>query len=174
MMTRVTRSVVAALGAVVLGVPLGAQQTGTMEIGTFGRYIRFDRSLGMGTAVGAGARVSVFTEPVFALELDVAHASGRSVPYTPVHLRGVYNPSPDAGFAPLIGVGFVRNTYGAPLDASDYGISGLLGLRYRVRTHVWLRVGADLDTMFHMTDNTRFLFYNGTWGIHFGASTRVN
>jgi hypothetical protein len=163
-----------AFESLVLATPVGAQRTGTIEVGGFARYIQFDRSLAMGNTVGVGARVTVYTEPVFAFELDVAHASGRSVAYTPVHLRGVYNPTADAGFAPLLGVGFVRNVYGLPLDAADYGVSGLVGFRYRVGNRVWLRVGADLDTMFHTTDNTRFLFYNGTWGVHFGASTRVN
>ena len=175
MMARVIPAVASVAVAMLGGAaPLSAQATGTIEVGAFARFVQFDRSLGMGNAVAGGGRISVYTEPLFAFELDIAHASGRAVSYTPVHLRGVYHPSEDRRFAPLLGVGFVRNAYGPPLDWADYGVSGLLGVRYRAGNRVWLRVGADLDTMFHTADNTRFLFYNGTWGIHFGASTPLN
>jgi hypothetical protein len=67
----------------------------------------------------------------------------------------------------------VHNWYGAPYAASDDGLSVLLGLRYQVGSQLWLRLGADVDVMLHTAGNTRFMFYNGTWGIHFGVSTRL-
>jgi len=74
----------------------------------------------------------------------------------------------------LVGGGYVRNWYGAPYNAADQGLTVLLGVRYHVRNQLWLRLGADLDTMFHTADNSLFNFYNGNWGIHFGPSVRLN
>ena len=45
----------------------------------------------------------------------------------------------------------------------------LLGVRYHVRQRLWLRLSADLDAMFHTADNSRFTFYNGSWGVQGGT-----
>jgi hypothetical protein len=163
---------IAALFSLILARPAAAQRGGTVEVGGFARYVDFDRSLGMGTGVAAGGRVGLYLEPGVALELDLARASASSITYTPLHVRAVHNASLSARLEGLVGAGYVHNWYGAPYAASDDGLSVLLGLRYQVGSQVWVRLGADLDAMFHTADNTRFMFYNGNWGIHFGVSTR--
>src|SRR3977135_3275084 len=161
---------VASLG---VALPAAAQGSGTIEIGAFARYVDFDNTLGLGNAVGVGGRVALYVEPRLALELDVARASAAARAYTPGHLRRVRY-APVAGrLEGLVGAGYVRNWYGAPSAAADQGLSVLLGFRYPVRDRLWLRLGADLDAMLHTADNSRFSFYNGNWGIQFGARMRV-
>ena len=171
MMTRGIR--LAAVASLVLALPVTAQRAGTMEVGAFARYVDFDNTLGLGNAVGVGARAAVYTEAGLALELDVARVSAGSRTYTPVHLRAVHNAPMGARLQALMGAGYVRNWYGAP-SVADQGLSVLLGLRYRVQDRLWLRLGADLDAMLHTAENSRFTFYNGNWGIQLGAGVGLN
>jgi len=163
-----------AMTALVLAVPLAAQRAGTIEVGGFARYVDFDNTLPMGDDMDIGGRVGVYLEPALTLEVDLARSSQSSVTYTPLHVRAVYNGTVSSRLEALVGGGYVRNWYGAPYSKADQGLSVLLGLRYHVRSQLWLRLGADLDVMFHTADNTLFTFYNGNWGIHFGPSVRLN
>jgi len=163
-----------AMTALVLAVPLAAQRAGTIEVGGFARYVDFDNTLPMGDDMDLGGRVGVYLEPALTLEVDLARSSQSSVTYTPLHVRAVYNGTVSSRLEALVGGGYVRNWYGAPYSKADQGLSVLLGLRYHVRSQLWLRLGADLDVMFHTADNTLFTFYNGNWGIHFGPSVRLN
>jgi hypothetical protein len=171
MRIRVVRFATAAVAvtSLVFAAPVTAQQAGSIEVGGFARYVDFDNTLGMGNAVGVGGRAAVYVEPGLALELDVARLSTGSVSYTPVHLRAVHNAPVGTRVEALLGAGYVRNWYGGPRAAADQGLSLLLGLRYHVRQRLWLRLGADLDAMLHTADNSRFSFYNGNWGLQFGA-----
>jgi hypothetical protein len=169
MMTRVVRlAAVASLAAL----PLAAQRAGTVEVGAFARYTDFDNSLGLGNAIGVGARGAVYVRPNLALELDVSRSSG----YTPVHARLVGAFGTGSRAEMLLGGGYVRNSYGAALGASDGGVSGLLGVRYRIAERVWLRAGFEADAMIS-TDNSRsnpFPFYSGNWGLQLGVMARLN
>jgi len=168
MMTRVIRLAAAASLA---ASPLVAQTVGTVEIGAFVRYTDFDNSLGLGSAMGVGARGAVYVRPNLALELDVSRSTG----YTPVHARLVGAFAAGARAEVLLGVGYVRNSYGGGLGVSDGGLSALLGLRYRVAQRVWLRGGFDADAMFS-TDSRRgnpLPFYSGNWGFQLGATLRL-
>jgi hypothetical protein len=169
MMTRVIRlAAVASLAAL----PLAAQRVGTIEIGAFARYTDFDNSLGFANAIGVGGRAAVYVRPNVALELDVSRSTG----YTPVHARLVGAFVTGSRAELLLGGGYVRNSYGAALGASDGGVSALLGVRYRVTERVWLRGGFDADAMFS-TDSRRsnpFPFYSGNWDFQLGATLRLN
>src|SRR2546427_2245681 len=145
-----------AVASVVLALPAAAQRAGTLEVGGFARYVNFDNSLPMGDDMDVGGRVAVFLEPALALEVDLATSSQSSVSYTPLHLRAVYRAPVSQRLDALVGGGYVRNWYGWPYSAADQGISVLLGLRYQVRSQVWLRLGLDLDAMVHTADNTLF------------------
>jgi len=162
-----------AVASLVLTLPVGAQRAGTIEVGGFARYVDFDNTLPMGDDVGVGGRVGVYLESGLAFELDLTRSSQSSVTYTPLHLRLVHNAPLGARLETLVGGGWVHNWYGTPYQADD-GLSVLVGLRYHVQHQLWLRLGADLDGMFHTADNSLFTFYNGNWGIHFGASVRLN
>src|SRR5256886_16489034 len=128
----------------------------------------------MGVDMYMGGRVAVCWGPGFSTEVALARSSQSSVTYTPLHVRAVYNGAISSRLEALVGGGYVRNWYGAPYNAADQGLTVLLGVRYRVRDQLWLRLGADLDAMFHTAENSLFNFYNGNWGIHFGPSVRLN
>ncbi|HYT69926.1 MAG TPA: outer membrane beta-barrel protein [Gemmatimonadales bacterium] len=170
MTIRVTGCLTAAL---VLAAPAAAQRGGTVEVGGFARYADFDNSLGMGTTVAVGGRAALYVGPALAVELDVARGSAGAVTHTPVHFRLVHNAPVGARIEALVGAGYVRNWYGAPYDASDGGLSVLLGLRYHATNRLWVRLGADLDAMFHTSDDSPFPFYNGNWGLQLGAGMRL-
>ena len=139
------------------------------------RLTNFDNSLPLdNVAVGAGGRAAVYLNPRLTLELDLSRTSSRSETYTPVHARLVGAFPTGTRFETLLGGGFVRNTYRGPLNANDGGLSGIVGLRYHLNRRVWLRLGADFDIMFHTASDSPFAFYNGNWGLHFGAGARLN
>ena len=73
----------------------------------------------------------------------------------------------------LLGGGYVRNSYGGAFEESDGGLSTILGLRYHASNRVWMRLGVDLDVMFHPSSSSPFTFYNGNWGLTLGASARL-
>jgi outer membrane protein with beta-barrel domain len=177
-MTAPPTRLIAAL-TLLLAAPATAQRPGTVEVDGLARYTNFDNDLGMESTIGAGGRVTVYAGPGLALELDVSRTSagrpvGTEVTYTPVHLRVVYRGPVSERVEALVGGGYVRNWYGKPIDASDGGLSTLLGLRYRLTNVVWLRLGADGDVMFHTADDSPFSFYNGNWGLHLGAGIALN
>jgi hypothetical protein len=147
-----------------------AQRKGTIEIGAFARYLNYDNAIGLDNAAGVGGRVALYLGPTFAIEVDLA----RSPDHTPLHVRAAYEGPVSDRVEALVGFGFVRNWYGAPYHLGDGGISGLLGLRYRASQQLWLRIGLDLDAMFHTSDESPFNFYTGNWGLHVGAGVPLN
>src|SRR5436189_6191706 len=103
MLARVMRLLAGA--TLVLAVPVAAQRAGTIEVGAFARYVDFDNTLPMGDDMDIGGRVGVYLEPALTLEVDLARSSQRSVTYTPLHVRGVYNGAVRARRQALVGSG---------------------------------------------------------------------
>jgi hypothetical protein len=175
MMSRVI--LVAAICALVSALPAAAQRPGTVEVGAFARYANLDNSLA-DNMVGVGGRVAVYLRPTIAFELDVSRTSpdvgATSSTYTPAHFRLVYQAPVSGRVEALVGGGYVRNWYGAPYEASDGGISAILGLRYPLNDMVSLRFDADGDFMIHTADTSPFPFYHGNWSLQVGASVRLN
>jgi hypothetical protein len=178
MMTRAIR--IAAVASFAAALPGAAQGAGAVEIGAFARYTDFDRSLAMNNAVGVGAEAAVSLERAVALEVDVSRTTasrpgGGSVTYTPVHVRLVAAVATGNRLDVLLGGGAVRNAYGGGLDASDGGVSALLGLRYRLSDRMCLRGGFDGDFMLHTgsAQGSPFTFYSGNWGLQLGAVLRL-
>ena len=180
MACRITRLAVGF--TLVSAAPALAQQAGSVEVGAFARYTNFDNSLGMTNTLGAGGRVSVALRPGFAFEVDVSRTSassdprggGSSVTYTPVHARVVGALPAGQRMEVLVGGGYVRNAYGSAFEASDGGLSAIVGLRYHASNRVWMRLGVDLDVMFHPSSASPFTFYNGNWSLQLGAGARLN
>ena len=164
--------------AFLLAAPATAQRIGAVEIGALARFTDFDNNLGMSNTVGAGGRVAVYMSPRLAFELDMSRtASDRSAgatTYTPLHARLVVGVGRPGRLEGLVGAGYVHNAYRGSLDASDGGFSGLVGVRYQLNNRVWLRIGTDLDIMFHPSSDSPFSFYHGNWGLHLGAGARLN
>ena len=168
---------VVVIAALALAPAATAQEGGRLEVGAFARSMNLDNSLGMTNSFGVGGSVSFYVRPSLAIELDVSrvsadYATGSSASYTPLRLRAVYSASAGSRIDALVGGGLVRNAYGDPFDASDTGLSTLLGLRYRLSERLSLRLGADADVMFHASSDSPFDFYTGNWGIHLGVSVR--
>ncbi len=129
--------------------PVLGQEAGTLELGGHAQATWFDEltNLSDATAWGAGGFAGVF----FARNLAFEAALGRSwtedaTPagvdgtWTPVRGRLVYSIPLADRIYPLLGVGGVFNDYDGFYGGSDFGLSGLIGLkgyftdRWAVRT----------------------------------------
>jgi len=169
----------AAITALMLGPPAAAQspgapRAGTIEIGAFGQWTRFDENAGRLNAVpedgfGFGGRLGFFLSPRFELEGDGYYspqdrdisesfcctgAQPTEVDASGLALRLNYN-HPLAGWSQLIlGAGAVRTNYRfrggtgvADSSAASIGASGLAGVRIGIVNHVAIRLDAVADYM---------------------------
>src|SRR5947209_6285919 len=117
-----------------LATTLPAQKAGTLEIGAFGRFTRFDQSLALDNAYGVGGYLGVFVAPGLALEGTGSYlpTTGQFIPdgtLIPLHAQLVYARPIAGSFGIMIGGGYVHNVYGRAANYSDDGVSGLFGLR---------------------------------------------
>ncbi len=113
---------------------LPAQNAGTIEIGGFGRFTRFDQSLALNDAFGGGAYLGVFLAPGLALEGTGGYlpTTGPFIPdgnLYPLRAQLIYGRPVVGALGLMMGGGYVHNIYGRAANASDDGISGLFGLR---------------------------------------------
>jgi outer membrane protein OmpA-like peptidoglycan-associated protein len=152
------------------GVPTVAQEKGTIELGGFARYTRYDGSFSISNksenSYGGGARIGYFLSPKFSFELDGSFnatdlegyfvgQNSAPIRYWPFHLRGLYHAPLGTKAAFLLGAGPVLNHYGKSNDPTvktifgkDFGLGGLVGLRYKINTWLSLRADGTLDYMF--------------------------
>lgn len=142
-------AIVGALAALTATPALG-QRPGTVELGAFGRYTKFDRSLGWDNAFGGGGRLGVFIAPGLALEASAAYVSvngplNSKIHLVPINARLLYAVPLANQFALLLGAGYVRNNYANTTGSWEDGASGLLGLRFGVADRVALRLEAIED-----------------------------
>jgi OOP family OmpA-OmpF porin len=127
-------AIVIALAALTAA-PAPGQRAGTVELGAFGRYTRFDRSLGWDNAFGGGGRLGVFIASGLALEASAAYVTlngpGNSqVDLVPINARLLYVVPLANQLGLMLGAGYVRNNYTNGTSSSEDGASGLLGLRF--------------------------------------------
>lgn len=164
------RSYLLLAGALALPVvPLHAQEKGTWELGGFGRYTDYDGSFDVArkraNSYGGGGRIGYFFSPRFSLEADGSFNAtdlkdyfvgqlSSPIRYWPFHLRGLYHAPLGSSFNFLIGGGAVVNHYGKSsntavktINGQDFGVGGLVGLRYRVNEWLSLRGDGTLDYM---------------------------
>ena len=142
-------AVITALAALTAG-PAAGQRPGTVELGAFGRYTKFDRSLGWDNAFGGGGRLGVFIAPGLALEASAAYVSvngplNNKIHLVPINARLLYAVPLANQVALLLGAGYVRNNYTNTTGSWEDGASGLLGLRFGVAGRVALRLEAVED-----------------------------
>jgi len=149
--------------------PALAQEKGTFELGAFARFTSYDNSFDVArkrqNSYGGGGRIGYFLSPKFSLELDgsfnatdlenyfVGQASS-PIRYWPFHLRGMYHAPLGNKFNFLLGAGPVLNQYGKSsnttvktINGTDFGVGGLVGLRYKVNDWLSLRGDGTLDFM---------------------------
>lgn len=113
--------------------PAAAQRPGTIELGLFGRFTRFDQSLGFDNTIGGGGRLDVFFMPDLAVEAAVSlqstTATGGDVGVVPIELRLLYAAPVAASAAVLVGAGYAHQVYRKSFSGWEDGLSGLLGVR---------------------------------------------
>lgn len=167
----------AAAAALTLAAPVAAQRPGSFEAGAFARYTRFDNSLGIGNAIGAGGRLAVFLQPNVTVELDVARTSsdrpgGAAVTHTPLHARLTYyyQTPGSARVDVLVGAGLVRNRYSGAYAATDHGFALLVGVRYRWNDRVGARLDVNEDFVTSPANETPQITYNSNFAVHAGVS----
>jgi len=141
-------AVVASLTA--LAPTLPAQSAGTIEIGGFGRFTRFDQSLQLDHAYGGGGYLGVFLAPGLAIEGTGSYlpTTGPFIPdgtVIPLHAQLVYGHPIVGALGLMIGGGYVHNVYGRAANLSDDGVSGLFGLRLGLGSSWAARVEAVED-----------------------------
>jgi outer membrane protein OmpA-like peptidoglycan-associated protein len=135
----------------VSAVPLAAQRPGTIDIGAFGRFTRFDGTLPIDNdRVGAGGRLGVFALSQLAIESEASFtssrlASGASVSAIPFRLRLAYHAPVSEKVALILGAGWVHDWYRGTLHESDNGVTGILGLRFGVAGALTFRVDGTVD-----------------------------
>src|SRR5207245_388729 len=101
-----------------VGFPIAAQEKGTLELGGFGRFTKYDGSFDIEregrNAYGGGGRIGYFFSPKFSLEVDGSFNASDNhhfftaymstpVRYWPFHLRGLFHAPLGSGFSFLLG-----------------------------------------------------------------------
>ena len=164
------RKILLLAGALMLyGLPAMAQEKGTIELGGFGRFTSYDKSFGTPLDkeydYGAGGRLGYFFSPKFSLEADGSFNAADLENYFvgqrfgpmrhwPFHLRGIYHASLGNKWNFLLGAGPVLNHYDKSrkptvktIFGNDFGVGGLVGLRFKVNSWLSLRGDGTLDFM---------------------------
>lgn len=124
----------AAALAALAPVPLAAQRRGTLELGAFFRFTRFDPSLTLDDAFGGGGRLDVYFMRDLAIEgtaaiLPTSSATTGKLDLIPIELRLLYAAPVAPRYAVLVGAGYVHQEYRKGFRAWEDGITGLLGVR---------------------------------------------
>jgi outer membrane protein with beta-barrel domain len=127
-----------------------AQRAGTVEVGAFGRFTKFESKLNFDNRLGIGGRLGVFVVQNLAVEGDVTYTrtksqAGDELRHTPLHARLIYNIPAGEKAAVLLGAGYVRNLFRASYRETEGGFGGLLGVRYSLGRLLAARVDATGD-----------------------------
>jgi outer membrane protein OmpA-like peptidoglycan-associated protein len=148
--------------------PVVAQQKGTIELGGFGKYTRYDKSYGTASknrnSYGGGARLGYFFSPKWELEADGSinatdvvnffkNYGSTALTYYPFHARLLYNQKlgDESPFTWILGAGPAYNRYGKRVagepgfKGSDWGIGALTGIRAKLTNWLAFRVDGTLD-----------------------------
>lgn len=135
-------------------VPGAAQKTGSLEIGGFGRYSKFDNALNFDSRVGIGGRLGIFVTKNFELEGDGSYTptesdGGDFIRAIPLHARLLYNLPVSEHTTFLIGGGYTRQLFRKAYRETQSGAGGLLGLRLGMGDVLSIRLDATGDYIFN-------------------------
>jgi outer membrane protein OmpA-like peptidoglycan-associated protein len=143
------RALTIGVTALVLAVPAGAQQRGTMEFGAFGSVASFDNALGLKSAYGGGGRIGMFLNPRWSIEFEDAEMRAtRPGGLNDVNVgllsgRLVAVPIKAGGLSVLLGGGAGVSTETNFLHS--YGLDVLGGVKIAMGDNAALRVDGVLD-----------------------------
>ena len=150
-------------------VPARAQHRGTVELGGFYRYGKYDTDLNLDKASGWGGRLGFFLSDKVLLEGDGGLAptklSGADVDHVPVHVRLLGNFPFAKRLAFLLGGGYAYNKYSKGYTATENGVGGLAGLRLSLGQRVSLRGEGLADYMFDTPASSATLHYAVQAGV---------
>lgn len=166
----------ALVGTLAAAAPVAAQSGGTVELGVFGRYTKFAKTLATDivnnlpaeNGIGGGFRLGIFLVRNLALEADAsltkvdAAVAGDKVRHIPIHAGLTYNIPLGGKSAFLLGARYVRNNYGNDADFQDNGFGGVAGFRFGP-----VRIEGTIDKMTD-DDPNHGTYHN--WGINAGLS----
>ena len=175
--------------------PALAQQRGTIEIGAYNKYTRFDKSYGKlrnrDLFEGIGGRFGVFLNHTWEVEFNGAWAAndadnffkgytGVELYYYPFRLHLNWNKQlGDGPFTFLLGAGPAYNRYkgdgkpGPRFTGSDWAISGNTGLRIRLKSWLYARVDGTIDYI-PKPNNGKTAIVTQFQGINSGTPAKRN
>ena len=146
-----TRLFVAGLSLALVASPALAQRQGSLELGAFGGYTKFDKDYNFDNGPIIGGRFGVFLHPQFELEAEAAYMDidrngtelrigGNQANYVPLNFRGTgYFPLNASGMALSAGAGLTRTHYRYTFN---YGPTVAVGIKIPVLTNAAIRVDA--------------------------------
>jgi len=168
----------AAVTILLLARPALSQRPGTIELGAMARFTDYDNSLVFSNTVGVGGRLGVFLPAGLSVEGDISRTSnsftGGSATYMPLHVLLLYNYR--LGESSLFaGGGYVHNKYGyaGGADTTDSGIAVTVGVRYRLRNMVALRLDLNEDFIPSPANEGPSQSFNGNLGMELGVSILI-
>ena len=175
-MSRSILPITLCLAAVVAVSPASAQ--GVIELGGFGGYTTFDKTLPYERQAAPGARFSVVSGEgwnKWILEAEGAYATqgvgALTLTYIPARARMTYALPLGGSASFLLGAGGVRNDY--KLDdarAVEYGYTGLTGFRFGLGPLMTLRLEGIVDYVANPANETDVLRENVNYGFQAGLS----
>lgn len=130
------------MGAVLAATPMMAQERGTIELGAFASYTKFDAAYGVNNSWGLGGRVGAFLSPRISLEFEGGGTrAGRDNGLNPVNLgvlsaRLLVSPVKIGPLAILLGGG-VEHSDNYALES--YGMQALVGAKLALGEMLVLR-----------------------------------
>lgn len=131
------------LGVTMLATPMIAQERGTIELGGFASYTKFDEAYGVNNSWGFGGRVGAFLSPRVSLEFEGgATKAGRDNNQASVNLgvlsgRLLVTPIKMGGLSLHAGIG---GEHSDNFALESYGIQGLVGAKLALGEMMALRV----------------------------------
>lgn len=158
------KTLVALLALAAAGMPAGAQQKGSLELGGFGRYNKYGDFDG-GSAVvsskarnayGFGGRLGYWVGNRWQLELDgstnptdlndyVPGQRSNPLVYNPFHLRLNYNMPIGERAQFILGAGPGMTMYNKIIDGSNLNVGALVGVRAKLAGPIYVRADGTLD-----------------------------
>jgi len=169
---------VAAVTALVLTTPLMAQRAGSVELGAFGVYPQFDKSLQFKNKPGYGGVLGLFIASNLALEVEASRITTTQdavpadldVSFMPFRGRLTYN-IPIGGYSRLmLGAGYVYTRLGDAYDNHESGFTGLAGFKVGMGQHAILRLDGTMDYIKGSLINDSTVGHNINFGLRAGIS----
>ncbi|MHB1327313.1 MAG: outer membrane beta-barrel protein [Gemmatimonadales bacterium] len=147
-------------------------------IGGYLQWTSFDNSVGIDDFFASGLNLAVPVWRRLSVEGDLSRISTNGPPGTEVTVsslraRAVYSVPIKPRIDGLIGVGIVRNQYGASREGSESGITAQLGSGFDIAPQLRFNLAFTVDHVSSPADPTRARGSTTTLGIRQGLSILI-